>query len=55
MEEISTDNRKKTIRREEPIRTRIVSNGIPDLFENNETMKDFEINIHLKPGRFPTR
>ena len=27
----------------------------PDLFENNETIKDTEINIQLKPGHFPIK
>ena len=29
-----------------------VFNKFPDLFENNETIKDTEINIQLKPGHF---
>ena len=28
---------------------------LPDLFENNETMKDTEINIQLKPGHYPVK
>ena len=27
----------------------------PDLFENNETIKDAEINIQLKPGHYPVK
>ena len=27
--------------------------GFPDLFENNETIKDIEIKIQLRPGHFP--
>ena len=27
----------------------------PDLFENNETIKDMEINIQLKPGHHPIK
>ena len=30
-----------------------VFNKFPDLFENNETIKDTEINIQLKPGKLP--
>ena len=30
-----------------------VFNEFPDLFENNETIKDTEINIQLKPGHYP--
>ena len=32
-----------------------VFNKFPDLFENNETIKDTEINIQLKPGRYPVK
>ena len=32
-----------------------VSTKIPDLFENNETIKDTEINIQLKPGHYPVK
>ena len=32
-----------------------VFNKIPDLFENNETIKDTEINIKLKPGHYPAK
>ena len=28
---------------------------LPDLFENNETIKDAEINIQLKPGHYPVK
>ena len=28
---------------------------LQDLFENNETMKDTEINIQLKPGHYPIK
>ena len=27
----------------------------PNLFENNETIKDTEINIQLKPGHYPVQ
>ena len=30
-------------------------NNVPDLFENNETIKDTEINIQLKPGHYPVK
>ena len=30
-----------------------IINKFPDLFENNETIKDTEIKIQLKPGHFP--
>ena len=30
-----------------------VINSFPDMFENNETIKDAEINIQLKPGQYP--
>ena len=32
-----------------------VFNKFPDLFENNETIKDTEINIQLKPGHYPVK
>ena len=30
-----------------------INNSFRDLFENNETIKDTEIKIQLKPGHFP--
>ena len=30
-------------------------NKFPDLFENNRTIKDTEINIQLKPGHYPVK
>ena len=27
----------------------------PELFRNNTTIKDAEINIHLKPGHYPVK
>ena len=30
-----------------------VFNKFPGLFENNDTIKDTEINIQLKPGHYP--
>ena len=32
-----------------------VFNRFSDLFENNETVKDTEINIHLTPGHYPVK
>ena len=32
-----------------------VINKFPDLFENNRTEKDTEINIQLKPGHYPAK
>ena len=32
-----------------------VFNKFPDLFENNETIKDTEINIQLKLGHYPVK
>ena len=32
-----------------------IINKFPDLFENNETIKDIEIKIPLKPGHFPVK
>ena len=32
-----------------------VNNKFPDLFENNRTKKDTEINIQLKPGHYPVK
>ena len=32
-----------------------VFNNFPDVFENNETMKDTESNIPLKPGNYPIK
>ena len=32
-----------------------IINKFPDLFENNETTKDTEIKIQLKPGHFPIK
>ena len=32
-----------------------IINKFPDLFENNETRKDSEIKIQLKPGHFPVK
>ena len=32
-----------------------VVNKFPDLFENNRTIKDTEINIQLKPGQYPVK
>ena len=32
-----------------------VFNKFPDLFENNETKKDTEINIQLKPRHYPVK
>ena len=32
-----------------------VINKFPDLFENNRTIKDTEINIQLKPGHYPVK
>ena len=32
-----------------------IINKFPDLFENNETIKDTEIKIQLKPGHFPVK
>ena len=32
-----------------------VINRFPDLFENNQTIKDTEINIQLKPGQYPVK
>ena len=32
-----------------------IINKFPDLFENNETIKDTEIKIQLKPGHFPIK
>ena len=32
-----------------------IFNKFPDLFENNETIKDTEINIQLKPGHYPVK
>ena len=32
-----------------------IINKFPDLFENNETIKDTEIKIQLKPGQFPVK
>ena len=32
-----------------------VFNKFPDLFENNGTIKDTEINIQLKPGHYPVK
>ena len=28
---------------------------VPDLFENNETIKETQINIQLKPGNYPVK
>ena len=30
-------------------------NRFPDLFENDETIKDTELNIHLNPGHYPVK
>ena len=35
-------------------KTQIVEN-FPDLFRNNTTIKDAEINIQLKPGHYPVK
>ena len=32
-----------------------VFNKFPELFENNETIKDNEINMQLKPGHYPVK
>ena len=32
-----------------------VFNKFPDSFENNEMIKDTEINIQLKPGHYPVK
>ena len=32
-----------------------IFNNFPDLFENNDTIKDTEINIQLKPGHYPVK
>ena len=32
-----------------------VINKFPDLFENNRTIKDTEINIQQKPGHYPVK
>ena len=32
-----------------------IINNFPDLFENNETIKDTEIKIQLKPAPFPVK
>ena len=32
-----------------------INNKFPDLFENNRTIKDTEINIQLKPGHYPVK
>ena len=32
-----------------------IFNKFPDLFENNDTIKDTEINIQLKPGHYPVK
>ena len=32
-----------------------VFDRFPDLFENNKTIKDTEINIQLKPGHYPIK
>ena len=32
-----------------------IFNKFPDIFENNETIKDTEINIQLKPGHYPVK
>ena len=32
-----------------------VFNKFPDLFENNDTIKDTEINIQLKQGHYPVK
>ena len=32
-----------------------IINKFPDLFENNRTIKDTEINIQLKPGHYPVK
>ena len=32
-----------------------IINKFPDLFENNRTIKDTEINIQLKPGHYPEK
>ena len=32
-----------------------VFNKIPDMFENNETINNAEINIQLKPGHYPVK
>ena len=29
--------------------------SFPDLFENNETIKDTEIKIRIKPGHYPVK
>ena len=32
-----------------------IINKFPDLFENNKTIKDTDINIQLKPGHYPVK
>ena len=32
-----------------------IFNKVPDLFDNNDTIKDTEINIQLKPGHYPVK
>ena len=51
-EEIPTNNRKNTIGRNNQSKREKVFNKLSDQFENNETIKDMEINIQLKPGHY---
>ena len=54
-ENIQINHRKNTFGRKQPIRNGENYKQISGLFENNETKKDTEIKIQLKPGHFPVK
>ena len=55
MKPIQIDNRENSIDQQQPIRKKRVFNILPDLFENNQAIKDTEKNIQLKPGHSPLK
>ena len=54
-ENIQTNNQKKTTAENNRSEREKVFNKFPDLFENNEAIKDTEIKIQLKPGHYPVK
>ena len=55
MTKIKLTIRKKQMAENSQSEREQIFNKFPDFFENNETIKDTEINIQLKPGHYPVK
>ena len=54
-ENIQTNYRRVKLAENNQSEKEKIINKLPGLFENNETIRDIEIKIQLKPGHFPVK